>query len=135
MDIFTRKKRRLGWGLAAAHQAPEAGHDAEGHARDRGDSKGRVQFDTGSGLGSEGERGEKQGSAGDRHGASGQGIALVSRVLVTRDLAAGTLVQVIPETLDGKQDFYLLAERRSNRNPATEAVLRWLSSKAEPQQS
>jgi LysR family glycine cleavage system transcriptional activator len=59
---------------------------------------------------------------------------LVSRFLVTRDLAAGTLVQVIPETLDGKQDFYLLAERRSNRNPAPEAVWRWLSSKAEPQQ-
>lgn len=36
---------------------------------------------------------------------SGQGIALVSRFLVTRDLAAGTLVQVITETFDGKQDF------------------------------
>ncbi|SDX98219.1 hypothetical protein SAMN05444006_1621, partial [Allgaiera indica] len=48
------------------------------------------------------------------------------------DLAAGTLAQVIPETFDGKQDFFLLAQRRSNRNPATEAVLRWLSSKAAP---
>ncbi|KDB03951.1 hypothetical protein U879_09385, partial [Defluviimonas sp. 20V17] len=63
---------------------------------------------------------------------SGQGIALVSRFLVIRDLAAGTLAQVIPETFDGKQDFFLLAQRRSNRNPATEAVLRWLSSKAAP---
>lgn len=64
---------------------------------------------------------------------SGQGVALVSRFLVTRELAAGSLVQVTPETLFGKQDFYLLIERRPKRSPAIDAVLHWLSSKAMPQ--
>jgi LysR family glycine cleavage system transcriptional activator len=63
---------------------------------------------------------------------SGQGVALVSRFLVTRDLAASNLVQVTPETLTGEQDFYLLAARQPKRSPATEAVLRWFSSKAAP---
>ncbi len=61
---------------------------------------------------------------------SGQGVALVSRFLVTRDIAAGNLVQVTPETLRGRQDFYLLVERRGKRDAATGAVVDWLSSKA-----
>ncbi len=62
---------------------------------------------------------------------SGQGIVLVSRFLVARDIAAGNLVQVRPETLAGKQDFYLLAKRRSKNNSAIETVVAWLSSLAE----
>lgn len=62
---------------------------------------------------------------------SGQGVALVSRFLVAREIAAGTLVQVVPEVLSGDQDFYLLAERPSKRSRATEAVLGWFLSKAE----
>ena len=62
---------------------------------------------------------------------SGQGVALVSRFLVARDIAANNLVRVLPEKFAGKQDFYLLVERRSKRNTATEAVVGWLSSRAE----
>ena len=61
---------------------------------------------------------------------SGQGIALVSRFLVARDIAAGNLVQITPETIFGKQDFYLLAERKTKRNTAIDAVVAWLSSQA-----
>lgn len=61
---------------------------------------------------------------------SGQGIALVSRFLVTRDIAANNLVQVSPETLSGKQEFFLLVERKSKRNSAIEAVVEWLLSQA-----
>ncbi len=64
---------------------------------------------------------------------SGQGVALVSRFLVTRDIAVGNLVQVTPETLRGQQDFYLLVERRAKRDAATGAVVDWLSSKAVPE--
>ncbi|WP_372571860.1 LysR substrate-binding domain-containing protein [Ruegeria jejuensis] len=62
---------------------------------------------------------------------AGQGIALVSRFLVTGELAAGQLVQIRPEVLSGKQNFYLLAARSKRRDPATQAVLDWFSSKAE----
>lgn len=61
---------------------------------------------------------------------SGQGVALVSRFLVTRDLAAGHLVQVMLHARMGKQEFYLLVERKPKRSVATEAVYQWISSKA-----
>ncbi|MEX0350635.1 MAG: LysR substrate-binding domain-containing protein [Paracoccaceae bacterium] len=63
---------------------------------------------------------------------AGQGIALVSRFLVARDIVAGQLAQIRPEMLNGKQDFYLLAERRKRRDPATQAVLDWFALHAEP---
>ena len=63
---------------------------------------------------------------------SGQGVALVSRFLAARDIAAGNLVQITPEVLVGTQDFYLLAQKKSKRSPATEIVLQWLLSKAAP---
>jgi LysR family glycine cleavage system transcriptional activator len=63
---------------------------------------------------------------------SGQGIALVSKFLVARDLNLGNLVQVMPERLAGDRDFYLLAKMKSKRSPATELVLQWISSKAAP---
>eukprot|EP00752_Nemacystus_decipiens_P019354 g17410.t1 len=62
---------------------------------------------------------------------AGQGIALVSRFLVARDMAAGGLVQVLPDVLVRAQDFYLLAERRTQRDPAVAAVIDWLTSRAE----
>ncbi|MCL6282709.1 LysR substrate-binding domain-containing protein [Ruegeria sp. 2012CJ41-6] len=61
---------------------------------------------------------------------AGQGVALVSRFLVVHDLAAGQLLQVRPEALVGKQDFYLLATRSKRRDSATQAVMDWFSSKA-----
>lgn len=62
---------------------------------------------------------------------SGQGVALVSRFLVKRDIAANNLVQVVSDALVGKQDFYLLAARGSKRGSSTQAVVEWFASKAE----
>ena len=61
---------------------------------------------------------------------SGQGLALVSSFLATRDIAANHLVQVIPETLSGDQHFYMLAMRGPKRSPSTQAVFDWFASKA-----
>lgn len=58
---------------------------------------------------------------------AGQGVALASRFLVERDLADGRLVQPIPETLKGEQNFYLL-EPRNNQSVATIKVSNWLKS-------
>ena len=61
---------------------------------------------------------------------AGQGVALVSRFMVTRDLAAGHLVQVTPESISGKQDFYLLAERKPRADKAIAGVINWFVSQA-----
>jgi LysR family transcriptional regulator, glycine cleavage system transcriptional activator len=61
---------------------------------------------------------------------SGQGVALVAKFLVSRELASSSLVQVTPETMDGKQDFYLLAERNTKRSVAVNTVRHWLLSMA-----
>lgn len=61
---------------------------------------------------------------------SGQGVALVSRFLVARDLAAKRLVQVAPQSLAGKQDFYLLAARTPKRSGAIAAVMDWFAAQA-----
>ena len=63
--------------------------------------------------------------------AAGQGIALVSRFLVAHDLRAGKLVQVMPDTLSGKQDFYLLSQRKLKRDPSVDAVIEWMVIMAE----
>ncbi len=60
----------------------------------------------------------------------GQGVALVSRFLVQRELEAGQLVQVSETMLQGTEDFYLLARRAQKRKRATSVVMEWLSSKA-----
>lgn len=62
---------------------------------------------------------------------SGQGVALVSRFLVRRELDAGTLVQVSEQTLDGQNDFYLIAHRERKRDPAVEVAFRWFLSLGE----
>jgi LysR family glycine cleavage system transcriptional activator len=56
---------------------------------------------------------------------AGQGVALASRFLVARDLAAGRLVQPRETTIDGGQAFYLLAPR-VRLSPAAAAVRDWL---------
>lgn len=60
----------------------------------------------------------------------GQGVALVNRFLVTRELEAGHLAQVAEIALRGDQDFYLLAQRSPRRTRATQNVIDWLSSQA-----
>ncbi|WP_282025012.1 LysR substrate-binding domain-containing protein [Limimaricola cinnabarinus] len=63
---------------------------------------------------------------------AGQGVALASRFLVNRDLAAGRLVQAMEYVLRGRRDFYLLASR-SRMSPATAAARDWLLAQADPQ--
>ncbi|MEM0991304.1 MAG: LysR substrate-binding domain-containing protein [Pseudomonadota bacterium] len=62
---------------------------------------------------------------------SGQGVALVNRFLVARELAARRLVQAASQTLTGQQDFYLLAERRPNRRRVVAAVMEWFATQAD----
>ncbi len=61
---------------------------------------------------------------------SGQGVALVSRFLVTEELAANRLLQIMSETMFSKQDFYLLALRKSKSNIAIDAVVAWFLAQA-----
>lgn len=61
---------------------------------------------------------------------SGQGVALVSRFLVSSDIAAGNLVEIGPSSAAGAQDFYLLTQRRSASSAAIETVVSWLASQA-----
>ena len=56
---------------------------------------------------------------------AGQGIALASRFLVQRDLAAHRLLQPTPSVLKGGRDFYLLA-RRQGGSRASDQVRHWL---------
>ncbi|WP_425441564.1 LysR substrate-binding domain-containing protein [Roseovarius lutimaris] len=62
---------------------------------------------------------------------SGQGVALVSRFLVAADIAAKRLIQITPESMSGKQDFYLLAMRKSKHNIAIDTVIKWFLAQAE----
>ncbi len=60
----------------------------------------------------------------------GQGAALVSRFLVAADIAANRLVQIRPESLSGKQDFYLLALRKPKQSAAIDTVIAWFMAQA-----
>lgn len=57
---------------------------------------------------------------------AGQGVALASRFLVQRDIAADNLVQLVPEVLRGDGDFYLLSRRADRGRPALDAMTGWL---------
>ncbi len=57
---------------------------------------------------------------------AGQGIALASRFLVVNDIVDQNLMQVVPETLSGTGDFYLLARRTDVHQPALRSVIDWM---------
>lgn len=61
---------------------------------------------------------------------SGQGVALVSRFLVTREIAAGHLTELGHAPTAGKQDFYLLTPGTPRQGSATARVVDWLVSRA-----
>ena len=57
---------------------------------------------------------------------AGQGVALASRFLVAKDIDAGHLVQVRPETLLVGADFYLLTRRDQAKNQSLQAIVKWM---------
>lgn len=59
---------------------------------------------------------------------AGQGVALVSRFLVTYDLEAGRLVQVGPAWDADRSDFYALMPRTAKDNDTVSKVVTWLKS-------
>ena len=59
---------------------------------------------------------------------AGQGVALVSRFLVTHDLEAGRLVEVGPVWDEDRSDFYVLMLRTAKNNQSVTNVLKWLKS-------
>lgn len=62
---------------------------------------------------------------------SGQGVALVSRFLVARELASGALVQAVPDVMSRAGEFYLIALRHPKRSKAVETAFRWFVAQAE----
>lgn len=56
---------------------------------------------------------------------AGQGVALASRFIVAADIAAGRLVQVVPQVLRASGDYYLLARRDARSPAAVSAVQGW----------
>ncbi|WP_424983865.1 LysR substrate-binding domain-containing protein [Maritalea sp. S77] len=59
---------------------------------------------------------------------AGQGVALVSRFLVTHDLEAGRLVEVGSAWNADKNDFYVLMPRTAKENESVANVMAWLKS-------
>ena len=62
---------------------------------------------------------------------AGQGLALVSRFLVTNDLEAGRLIEVGAVLDSGGSDFYVLMPRKAKNNETVINVLMWLKSRSE----
>ena len=63
---------------------------------------------------------------------AGQGVALVSRFLAAHDIAAGRLMQVLPQALEGGKAFHLLSQRKPGASGAMGVVRDWLLSLAAP---
>ena len=61
---------------------------------------------------------------------AGQGVALVSRFLVTHDLEAGRLVEVGEMWEAGGNDFYVLVPRAARNSGAVAEVLAWLKARS-----
>ncbi|MCF4099768.1 LysR substrate-binding domain-containing protein [Maritalea mediterranea] len=61
---------------------------------------------------------------------AGQGVALVSRFLVTHDLEAGRLVEVGAAWDADKNDFYVLMPRTAKNNESVANVVAWLMSRS-----
>ncbi|MFD1626401.1 LysR substrate-binding domain-containing protein [Azospirillum griseum] len=57
---------------------------------------------------------------------AGQGVALVSRCLVDRDLADGRLVRPFAGTLTGPLGFHIVSPRKPRHPEPTQRVRRWL---------
>lgn len=62
---------------------------------------------------------------------SGQGVALVNRFLVARDIEAVKLVEIGPLPPIHEADFYLLHTRKSQPDPVIENVISWLTSRSD----
>ncbi|WP_133487542.1 LysR substrate-binding domain-containing protein [Aliiroseovarius marinus] len=62
--------------------------------------------------------------------ASGQGVALVSRFLVSGDIETGKLIDLGYRASTDAQDFYLLSPRKAGLNDAVGTVVSWLTSYA-----
>lgn len=62
--------------------------------------------------------------------ASGQGVALVNRFLVSDELYKGTLIDLGCPFDHGGQDFYLLSLRKAPPNAAVNKVIEWLKLRA-----
>lgn len=88
-------------------------------------------------LGSAPDTGQEQGLRFNQTALSveaaiaGQGVALVSRFLVARDLEAGRLTQPVSGALTGERDFYLLMARQPRPSQAVQAVWNWLAAHGE----
>ncbi|WP_136442251.1 LysR substrate-binding domain-containing protein [Pacificoceanicola onchidii] len=61
---------------------------------------------------------------------AGQGVALVSRFLVTHDLDAGRLIAVGPMWETDGNDFYVLMPRSAKSNGAVVDVVNWLKTRS-----
>lgn len=61
---------------------------------------------------------------------AGQGVALVSRFLVSHDLEAGRLIQVGDAWDAGGNDFYLIAERTAKIRAAVLGVMNWFKTQS-----
>ena len=61
---------------------------------------------------------------------AGQGVALVSRFLVTHALEAGRLGEVGPVWDEDRSDFYVLMLRTAKNNQSVTNVLKWLKSRS-----
>ncbi len=62
---------------------------------------------------------------------AGQGVALVSRFLVSSDLAAGNLLEIGISNFTRTQEYYLLAERTARRRGSVDEVVSWVTARAE----
>nr|WP_254443308.1 LysR substrate-binding domain-containing protein [Ruegeria arenilitoris] len=61
---------------------------------------------------------------------AGQGVAWVSRFLVTHDLEAGRLIQVGKAWDAGGNDFYVLMPRTAKNNESVVNVMTWLTARS-----
>lgn len=62
---------------------------------------------------------------------SGQGVALASRFLVSRELADGRLVQPIAHSVRGSETYYLLGRRDRTQRQPVDLLHRWILERRE----
>ncbi len=64
---------------------------------------------------------------------AGQGVALVSHPLVSRELADGRLCRPFEQSLSGGLGFYVIAPRKPRKAETVERMRSWLLSQAHGQ--